>query len=143
MTTHNPTARFADAIVHAEPPLPAARGEYGRAFDLPPALHLMTVGIFLAYLAVLGTAFMTREMVVPIAICAVIVIASFLTPGLWVRVAGPTRGRKQNMADFMRDGFECMTGHVSGRAAVAQVLILPVLIFGWGVAIAIIAASVR
>jgi hypothetical protein len=118
-------------------------GQYGRAFDLPPVLHLATVGLYLTYLGVMSIAFMAPDLVLPMVICVISVVAGFGVPGLWARIAPPPAGQRQSLDRFLREGFTCMTGHVSGRAAMAQVLILPVLILLWGVAIAIIAGSVR
>ncbi|QUT04784.1 hypothetical protein KFK14_17345 [Sphingobium phenoxybenzoativorans] len=148
MTRHYPAEHFAaekitgDQIAIARP-VPAARGEYGRTFDLPPALYAMTVGGYLAYLAVMGIAFMAPDLVIPMAIFVLFVLAAFGTPALFARMAPPPPGWPRTMSAFMREGFECMTGHVSGTGAATQVLIMPVLILIWGICIALIAAMVR
>ena len=43
---------------------------------------------------------------------------------------------------LLEDGVDTLTGRTSGGAAVAQVLVLPVLILMWGVAVVTIAALV-
>lgn len=124
------------------PAAQAHRGEYGRAFDLHPALFAMTVAAYLGYLAIMALAFMDAELILPMVIFVLFVCAGFGTPALWARVAPPPAGNAPSWSRFMRDGFVCMTGHVSARGAMCQVLIMPVLVLLWGVAIAIIAACV-
>lgn len=117
-------------------------GQYGRAFDLPPVLFAMTVGCYLAFLGVMAAAFMTGELFLPFVIFVTYIAMAFGVPALWAKMAPPAPGQKQDWAAFMRDGFTCATGHLSGAGAVTQVLMLPVLILAWGIAIAIIAAVV-
>lgn len=50
------------------------------------------------------------------------------------------RQRALTWGQFRNRGIETATGHLTSRAAAVQVLILPVLIFLWGVSIAVIAA---
>ncbi|MET0372432.1 MAG: hypothetical protein ABW039_13780 [Sphingobium sp.] len=141
MTTQFTTDHFERArLVPA--PVTALPGQYGRSFDLPPALHQLTAGLYLAYLGVMSVAFMAPDLVLPMVICLLSVIAGFGTPALFAMIAPPPPGRRQSLNLFMHEGFDCMTGHLSGRGAAIQVLIMPVLILLWGIAIAIIAASV-
>jgi len=146
MSVINTAAHFArsEPLARADILSPAEhRGEYGRTFDLPPILFVLTAGGFLAYLGVMAAAFMNPELIIPMAIFVLFVVAGFGTPALWARIAPPAPGRQQSLERFMRDGFECETGHISGGGAATQVLIMPALILAWGVIIAIIAASVR
>lgn len=119
------------------------RGEYGRTFDLHPALFAMTFGAYMVYIAIMGLAFADKEMVLPVAIFFLFVIAGFGTPAIWARITPTPRGEKPRWATFMNEGFECLTGHVSAKGAMVQVLIMPVLLLVWGVSVAIIAACVR
>ncbi len=119
------------------------RGEYGLTFDLHPALFALTFGGYMVYIAIMAAAFADKEMVLPVAIFFLFVIAGFGTPALWARVAAPAPGERPAWATFMREGFECLTGHVSAKGAMVQVLIMPVLLLFWGVSVAIIAACVR
>jgi hypothetical protein len=119
------------------------RGEYGRAFDLHPALFALTFGAYMTYIGIMAAAFADPEMAIPVAIFAIFVLAGFGTPALWARIAAPAPGERPAWATFMREGFECLTGHVSARGVLVQVLIMPVLLLFWGVGVAIIAACVR
>lgn len=143
MTTQFPAEHFTAARPIGAPVSIAARGEYGRVFDLHPALFALTVGGYLAYLGVMAAAFMAPDLVISMAIFVLFVIAGFGTPALFARIAPPPPGRAPGWSQFMAEGFDCMTGHLSGRATAVQVLIMPALILLWGVGIAIIAATVR
>jgi hypothetical protein len=126
---------FEDARILAEPP--AA----GRVFDLHPALHAAVFGGFAAYLGIMWAAFGTAQLILPFAIFFVFLAGAWITPAMWARVAG-TPGRKTSWSEFLRDGFECGTGHVTAGAAMGQVLIMPAMLLLWGLAVAVIKASV-
>jgi len=112
-----------------------------RVFDLHPALHAAVFGGFFAYLAIMWATFATGELILPFAIFVIFLAAAWIVPACWARVAG-TPGRKASWSEFMRDGFVCETGRVSAGAAMGQVLIMPAMLILWGLAIAVIKASV-
>jgi hypothetical protein len=141
MTAPIPAEQFAQVANLVEPHVDII-ADRGPTFDLPPLLYGLTIGAYIAYLGVMSLAFMEPQLVLPMIICVLTVVAAFLTPGLWAGVETPAKAR-QSWNDFAYGGFQCMTGRVSGGSAALQVLILPGLILLWGVAIAIIAASVR
>ncbi len=66
----------------------------------------------------------------------------FGVPALWTRLAGNTSA-PQTMGEFEARGIQTNTGRLAARDATIQVLILPVLLVVWGLAIAVIAALVR
>ena len=138
MSIHQPVSTFVDDRSRNI----SVSNRATRTFDLHPALFAVTVGCYLAYLVVMAVTFMNDELVIPFAIFAITIVAGFLVPGLWARVAGPAVGRMQSWADFMSEGIDTYTGHLSGRSAAVQVLIMPVMLVGWGLIIAIIRASV-
>ena len=86
--------------------------------------------------------FANPEMVLPVAIFAVFVVAGFGVPAMWTRLAPGTRSRALSWERFRREGIITAYGPVSARDASVQVLILPVLIFLWGVFTVTIAALV-
>ena len=114
-----------------------------RSFGLPPSLHLGTFGLFLAYIGVMALGFQHQEMVVPVAVFAVFIIAFCAVPALWAMM-GPQESRTHapGWAEFLEKGIETESGHASGREAAVLVLLLPVLILLWGVAVVTIAALV-
>lgn len=115
----------------------------GRSFDLPVRLHVATVGLYLAFLAVMALAYQTTEMIIPMAIFVIYIAMAFGVPALWVRMKPDHPVNTMGWAEFSRNGISTFTGVMSARDATAQVLMLPVLILGWGVAIAMITSAVR
>ncbi|MDF7775673.1 hypothetical protein P1X14_10485 [Sphingomonas sp. AOB5] len=113
----------------------------GRVFDLHPAIHVAVFGGFFAYLGIMWAAFGNAELAIPFVIFAVFLAGSFITPAMWARVS-PNIGPKADWSKFLRDGFDCETGHLTARATMAQVLIMPAMLILWGLAIALIRASV-
>lgn len=137
---HMPAALFDSEIAKVsriEQPNAAA----GHVFDLPPVLHGVTVACYFGFLGVLAAAFGGRDMVIPFAIFFLFVAMGFAVPAMWAWIA-PPKGRVPGWSDFRYRGIECATGHLSAGAAIGQVLILPVLILLWSVAVAVIAAAV-
>jgi hypothetical protein len=113
-----------------------------RSFDLPTGLFAATVGLYFAFLAVMAVAFADPRLIVPMGIFYIYIIMAFGVPALWVRMKPDHADRPLSWSRFMRDGIATHTGRLAGKDAAVQVLILPTLIFGWGVAMAVIAALV-
>jgi len=139
MTVHQPIAQFAEQIRPAASPLRRNRGE--RTFELHPAVHFMVIGAYLAFAGILGTAFMGKDLVVPMAIVLVSIAALFITPGLWARVSPEDGLSKQSWGEFMQEGVECITGHLTGGQALAQILVLPALMVSLAFVFAVIKAT--
>ena len=116
--------------------------ETDRNFGLPEALYAATVGCYLGFLLVVGTAFASPGLAIPMAICALFIVAGFGVPAVWTRLAGNTTA-PQTMGEFALKGIMTHTGRLAPRDATIQMLILPVLLVIWGLAVAVIAAVVR
>ncbi len=114
-----------------------------RSFDLPPVLHGLTVGLYLAFLGVMAFAFQDRGLMIPMAVFVFYIAMAFGVPALWVRMQPNHRSKPLSWSEFSRFGINTHTGNMSAKDATGQVLMLPVLILGWGAAIAVIAAAVR
>lgn len=113
-----------------------------RTFGLPAALFVMTVAAYFAFLGIMTAAFGGDGLVIPMAICVVYVVMAFGVPALWTRI-GPNDGaQRMSWAAFQGRGVMTHNGPVSAGAAIAQVLILPLAVLIWGIAIAVIAAVV-
>ena len=132
----------AKAIVHVEAGLREPT-RVDRSFELPTALYGMTLGLFLAYLAVMGVGFAHPEMILPMAAFAIAIIAGFGVPALWVRMKPDIAQRPLSWSRFLSEGIETLSGRLDAKSASVQVLILPALIFLWGIATVTIAATVR
>ncbi len=114
-----------------------------RSFELPRRLYGATVGLYLAFIAIMAAGFSSPGLVIPMAIFVLFVVAGFGVPTIWTRLA-PDAGRKPTMRwrRFADRGIVTATGRLTARDATIQMLILPVLIVAWGLAVATIAALV-
>ena len=111
------------------------------SFELPPGLHLATAALFLGFVGVLSLAFASPGMAVPFGICVAFIAAFFSVPAIFIRNAPEGSARARGWAEFMEDGIAIQHGRCSGRDAAVLVLVLPVLIFCWALAIAVITAA--
>lgn len=109
-----------------------------RNFNLPTELYVMTVGAYFAFLAVMSAAFMTGELAIPMVICAIYLVMAFGVPMLWTAMNPEHSGRALGWGTFANRGIITHTGHLTAGEASVQVLILPLLVLSWGVAVAVI-----
>ena len=84
---------------------------------------------------------MSTELAIPFAIFVIYLAIAFGVPGLWARMTPRPVGRFQSWEEFREEGMAIATGRISASGAIAQVLVLPVLVVAWGLAIAIIVAA--
>ena len=122
---------------------PKPRHEVDRTFELPKGLYAATVALYLGFLAVMATGLSSPGLVIPMVIFTLFIVAGFGVPAIWARLAPAPRSRQMSFAQLRRDGFATLTGRISARDASVQMLILPVIIFRWGVTTVTIAALVR
>ena len=137
MSVQYPKTQF--AAVEAEP---QDRACTDRSFELPTSLYTVTVGSYLAFLGVMAVGFQSRDMVLPMIVFVAYIGMVFGVPMLWARMQPATPSCALGWSEFMRNGIDTCTGRTSGGEAALQVLILPVLVFFWGVALVTIAALV-
>ena len=130
----------APAILAAS--IPAQRACTDRSFELPTALYVATIGLYRAFLAIMAVGFQSPEMILPMVIFVAFIAMLFGTPALWARMKPDHDSRALTMAQFMACGIDTHTGHNKGGAAAIQMLILPVLVLCWGIAVVVIAALV-
>ena len=132
-----------DARIVAQPQAAAAVSGYevDRNFGLPTALYGATVAGYLGFLLVVGSAFANPVLAIPMAIFVLFIVAGFGVPALWTRLAGNTT-EPQTLGEFRQRGIMTLTGRLTAGEATVQMLILPVLLVGWGLAVAVIAAVV-
>lgn len=128
------------AVVHDALPQHTA---VDRSFELPRGFYLATVGLYLGFLAVMAAGLSTPGLILPMVIFAFSIVAGFALPLIWTRLA-PVEGQRppRSCASLAREGIVTATGRVAARDAAVQVLILPVLVFVWGLAAVTIAGSV-
>ena len=112
-----------------------------RGFELPTALYAATIGSYLAFLAIMAIGFQSRDMLLPMVIFTVYIAMLFGVPALWARMQPETATPPMTLGAFWERGIQTYTGHNQAGAAAVQVLLLPVMILLWGVAVVIIAAT--
>jgi hypothetical protein len=130
------------AIIHDSPP-ERQPTQVDRSFELPTALFGATAALYLGFVAMMGIAFANPELSILVAIFALVIVAGFGIPTIWVKMKPESSQHAASWSRFKAEGVMILTGRCSASAAAAQVLILPVLIFVWGVAAVTIAALVR
>ena len=138
LVTREQLARTADITTEA----PRAHTIVDRTFELPKGLYVATVGLYLGFIATLAVTFAHPELTILAVIFAFSIVAGFALPLVWTRLAPETLRKSKTWARFQFEGIQTASGRSSARDATVQVLILPVLIFLWGVSIAVIAALV-
>lgn len=120
---------------------PSPRSCEDRTFELPPALHVATALLFLGFVSVLAFAFRSPAMAVPFSIFVLFIIAFFAVPAMWTRMKPEENGsRPLRWSELGNKGIETAHGKAGGREATILVLLLPIVIMGWAIAVAIIAA---
>ena len=132
-------ARLVDAPTKSK--APRHQVEVDQNFELPSVLFGATVACYLAFLGVMLGAFAAPMLVIPMVIFAGFIVAGFGVPMIWTRLAN-NRTKPMSYGQFENDGIMTNTGRCAPRDAAIQMLILPVLIVFWGLAVAIIAAFV-
>jgi hypothetical protein len=130
-----------DARIVEQPTGVRHQVEADRNFGLPTALYGATVGGYLGFLLVVGSAFASPLLAIPMAIFVLFILAGFGIPAIWTRLAGNTT-QPQTLGEFETRGIMTHTGPLAARDATIQVLILPVLLVVWGLAVVVIAALV-
>lgn len=130
-----------DARIVAQPAAVRHQVEVDRNFGLPTTFYGATVGCYLGFLVIVGSAFANPVLAIPMAIFVLFIVAGFGIPAVWTRLAGNT-SEPQTLGEFEARGIMTETGRLAARDATIQVLILPVLLVVWGLAVAVIAALV-
>jgi Flp pilus assembly protein TadB len=142
MAVHHPVSEIVQKARIVPSPQAAPKLNRGqRVFDIHPGVHMMVMGAWTAFVAILVTTFMGSDLIVPAGICAVGMAGLFLTPALWARVVPDDGLRKQSWAEFMSEGVECITGRLTAGQALAQIMVLPALLLGMAMVFAVIKAT--
>lgn len=111
-----------------------------RSFGLPSGLYAATVALYLGFIGLMATLFLNSELVIPMVVFAGFVVFAFGLAGFWTRMKPDNFTSPLSWGQFSSRGIQTLSGHLTSGEAAAQVLILPVLILAWGVAIAVIVA---
>ena len=142
MSKHIERQLVADkAVVHDAMPAKAAH-EVNRTFEIPPAVYALTVGGYLGFLAILTIAVGHPELIIPMVIFTFVIVAGFALPTIWSRMHPENSSKALTWGQFRQQGISTHTGRLTAGEATAQVLVLPMLVFFWGLAIAVILALI-
>ncbi len=96
--------------------------------DVPAAVGKMLVAAYVALLATFAvTMAHSREVLLALAICAVFLTMYLSVPRIFLGVE-PKQGKRPSLDMFLNKGLETYTGHCSGKEALVQMLIVPVLL---------------
>ncbi len=132
----------AHSTIHAAPPAVSVQPPVDRTFELPANLYVATVALYLGFMAVMAVGFGNPVLVIPMAIIVFTIIAGFAIPTMWTRLAPDSGQQPKSSGRFAFEGIVTAYGRSAARDASVQVMILPVLIFLWGIAVVVIAALV-
>lgn len=128
-------------IVNAPVKGPRHQVEVDQNFELPTALFGATVACYLGFLGIMLASFAAPMLMIPMVIFAGFIVAGFGVPTIWTRLGG-NKTKPLSMGQFRNEGVMTNTGRCAPRDAAIQMLILPVLIVCWGLAVSIIVAVV-
>jgi hypothetical protein len=107
--------------------------------DVPAAVGGLIVGSYFALLGAFTVATVgSLESILAIVVCVTFMVAFFTVPRLFFGIE-PSSGRRPSLNRFMHDGMQTLTGRCSGRDALIQMLIVPVLLTFAVIAIGIVA----
>lgn len=103
------------------------RGEHA-ARDLPAAVGWMIFAAYAAILVAFAWAFFgSADVEFNIGVCAVYLAMYLGVPWVFLK-SDISPVKRPDLADFLEQGLSTWTGHVSGRAAIAQMLTIPVAV---------------
>ena len=126
-----------DEIVAA----PAERACTDQSFELPTGLYIAMASLFAGFVAVLSLSFRGGHMAVIYGVIFAFIAAFFAIPAIFPAMA-PDRKKRLSWATFRMRGIQTATGRSTAGEATVLVLLLPFLIFCFGMAVAAIAMIV-
>lgn len=116
------------------------RTRVDRNFGLPTGLYVATVALYLAFMGVMTSLFLNPSLAIPLVVMVGFIIVAFGLAGMWTTMQPDNDTSPLSWGQFSSRGIQTLSGHLTAGEASAQVLILPVLILVWGLAIAVIVA---
>jgi len=137
MSKHLTQAELQDLAIVSDAPV---RTKVERNFGLPTGLYVATVALYLGFIGLMATLFHNPELAIPMVVFAGFIIIAFGLAGLWTRMEPDNDTTPMTWGQFGVRGIDTPSGRLMANEATVQVLMLPVLILGWGLAIAVIVA---
>lgn len=106
----------------------APRFAAASAPDVPAAVGVMIVASFASLIAAFAIATVgSVHSIFMVTISALFAVAFFTVPRLMLAVE-PSTADRPGLDRFLENGMQTLTGHSSGKAALVQMLIVPVLL---------------
>lgn len=132
------------AIIRTTAPadVAAPAHQVDRTFELPRGLYIATVSCYLGFLAIMATGFSSPGLIVPMGIFVIFIVPGFGVPAIWTKLTPENASTAKSWGELRSSGIATLTGRLSRSEASIQMLILPVLIVMWGLAVVTIAALV-
>ena len=122
---------------------PGARACQDQSFELPSGIYIAMASTFTGFVTALSFAFRGGHMAVVYGVIFAFIAAFFAIPAVFPAMARQSgRSRALSWFDFRNRGIATLTGHASAREATILVLLLPVLVLCFGIAVATIAMLV-
>jgi hypothetical protein len=121
---------------------PVARACEDQSFELPSGLYAAMASMFAGFIAVLALSFRGGHMAVSYGVIFAFLGAYFAIPAIFPHMKRDCRTKALSWAMFRYRGIQTATGRSSAIEATVLVLLLPFLVFCFGIAIATIAAFV-
>lgn len=121
---------------------PVARACEDQSFELPGAIYAAMVAMFTGFILVLSLAFRGGHMVVAYGVIFAFIAVFFAIPAIFPKMKSEGRSKSLSWAMFKYRGIVTATGRTSAKEATVLVLLLPILIFCFAIAIATIASLV-
>ena len=120
---------------------PAAGACDDHSFELPTGIYVAMAALLFGFMAVMALGFSHPQLVVPMGINFAFLTAFFAVPAIFVGASADS-ARPLSWSEFRRKGIATATGRCPAGEATVLVLLLPFLIFCWGLAVVAIAALV-
>lgn len=139
MSQHVPHGQLTALAAITDAPV---KTRVNRTFELPPYLYGITVACYLGFLGLMSVLFMNSELALPMAVFVVSIVGGFGLCYKWVAMGPGNDTPTLTDGQFAHRGVQTLSGRLTATEASVQVLMLPVLVLAWGVAIAVIYAVV-
>ena len=107
-------------------------------FELPTGLYVAMAAMFTGFVAVLALVLRGGHLAVAFGAIFAFIGVYFGVPFLFPKMAGSSRSKPLSWDEFSDRGIVTATGHSTGRDAAILVLLLPSLIFCFGLAVAVL-----
>lgn len=114
---------------------PVQRSCDDQSFELPSGLYIAMASLFAGFVGVLGLSFRGGHMAVVYGVIFAFIAAFFAIPAIFPAMA-PDRKKALSWSTFRIRGIDTATGRTSAGEATALVLLLPFLIFCFGMLVA-------